>query len=124
MTLRTVTVDIEAGSQFTGLEREFLIAAGDPRTQVLRLIELDLMMGQESKVWKIYKRDADNENIALLQQSTTDSGVPSANTDESVILIGKDIETLLAAGEKIIVETTGATGAMRARLYFREEDIG
>jgi len=110
---RTIT----AGQQFAGTE--FSIGPADPNN-ALRLLEVNLRMGTESKTWRIEKRKTDGTVIVLLQQSTDPTGVPAANTAEGVVMRGDDVEVLLLAGEQIQIKTTGATAAMRAQIYLEE----
>lgn len=114
-------VDIAAASQFAGTE--FRVQAPNPDKQVLRLKQALLQMGTESKTWRFVVVDTDGAQIALIQQSTDAMGVPAANTDESVILKGEDVEVILDKGQQVQVITTGATAAMRATLYFEVVDL-
>jgi hypothetical protein len=108
---------VAAGSQFQG--NEFSIQAATPGA-FLKLRELDLRMGTESKTFRVYKRKQDGTDIVLIQRSTDSNGNPAAITAESLILLGEDIEVFLAPGEQIQIETDGATSEMRAQLYFEE----
>lgn len=114
-------VDIGAGNQFLGTEFKAQ-APTDPLRNFLRLKELNLEMGTESKTYRIEKRRANGDILALIQQSTDGMGAPAANTDESVVLKGEDIEVKLAPGEQIQIVTTGATAAMRCKIIFEETD--
>lgn len=119
MKLFQVGADITAGQQFLGTE----FRAQSPSRKALKLQELNLAMGVESKTWRIIKRDRTGAQTALIAQSVNSSGVPAATTDESVIVNGAEFETLLLPGEQIQIITSGASSAMRARLYFVESDF-
>lgn len=108
---------IAAAAQFGGTE--FSVASPNPNGS-LKLLELDLEMGTESKTWRVVKTNSAGTVIALIQQSTDSMGAPAANTDESVVLIGPDVELLLERGDQIQIITTGATAAMVAKVYFEE----
>jgi hypothetical protein len=109
--------DIGAGSQFAGSEFR---AQARTKGAWLKLKELDLQMGTESKTFRVEKRDGEGNLVILIQQSTDASGAPAANTDESLLLTGPDIEVLLSPSEQIQVVTSGATSAMKAKLYLEE----
>lgn len=113
--------DIAAASQFLGTEFRAQ-APTDPLRKFLKLRELNLQMGTESKTYRIEKRRADGTVFGLIQQSTDSMGVPAANTAESVILKGADIEVTLAPGEQIQIVTAGATAAMRCKIIYEEVD--
>lgn len=115
--LLTFEAEITAGQQFLGTE--FKITP-PKRDSALRLVELDLKMGVESKTFRIEKRNSAGDPVALIQQSVDSMGAPAASTAESVILKGPDIELLFAPGDQPSITTTGATAAMRAKLYFEE----
>lgn len=116
--LLSFDADVAAASQFTGAE--FKAQSTDPTRRALKLVELNLQMGTESKTWRVEKRRADGTVFGLIQQSTDAMGVPAANTDESVILKGADVEVFLGPGDQIQIVTTGATAAMRCEQLFEE----
>lgn len=111
------TVVKTAGTQFAGTE--FSVT---PLTQgaVLKLRELNLQMGTESKTFRVEKRDAQGNKIALIQQSVDGTGAPAPSTAESVVITGGEFEVLLTPGEQIQIVTTGATAGMRATAYYEE----
>jgi len=108
----------EAGQQFVG--NEFAVQSPN-RRKVLRLKEVSLQMGTESKTYRIEKRDSQGQLLALLQQSIDpQTGAPAPTISESVVIVGTEFEVLLQPGEQIQVVSSGATAAMRARLYLEE----
>lgn len=110
---------VPAASQFLGTE--FKIQPKSDRS-ILMLRELDLQMGTESKTFRIVKRNAAGSQIALIQQSVDGTGAPAPSTAESVVLKGDDVELIFGYGDQIQITTSGATAAMRAKLYFLELD--
>ncbi len=116
MSLITREVTIQAGSQFLGTE--FSVAPAKPGN-ILRLKELDLEMGPESKTWIVRKNTRGGLQL-VLAQSLDDTGAPAANTDTDVLIKGEDIEVILEPGDQIQIVTTGATSEMRAKIYYGE----
>lgn len=114
-----VEASVAALAQFLGTE--FKLSPKNPNS-VLLLRELNLQMGTESKTFRIEKRNAQGQAIALVQQSVDGTGAPAASTAESVILKGEDIELMFAPGDQVAIITVGATAAMRAKLYLLEVD--
>ncbi len=116
MSLITREVTIQAGQQFLGTE--FSVAATKPGN-VLRLKELDLQMGPESKTWIVRKVTKGGLQLALAR-SLDDTGAPAAATDTDVLIKGEDIEVILEPGDQVQIVTTGATSEMRAKIYYDE----
>jgi hypothetical protein len=115
----TYEASVAAAAQFLGTE--FKIQPKNDRS-VLMLRELDLQMGTESKTFRIVKRNPSGQQVALVQQSIDNTGAPAPSTAESVVLKGDDVELLFSYGDQIQITTSGATSAMRAKLYFLELD--
>jgi len=120
MKLTSFTKIVLAGSQFTPSD-PVKIHATHPR-KWLRLVELNLHFGTESKSYRVEKVDRDGNVLVLIQQSFTSLGVPGDSTAESLLLVGSDIESLFQPGDQLAITTTGATSAMRATAYFAEVD--
>lgn len=106
-----------AGTQFLG--NEFKVQAAH-RNGFLKLKELNLQMGTESKTFRIEKRTTGGAVIVLVQQSVDGTGAPAPTTAESVVITGGEFEVLLAPGEQVQIVTSGATSAMSAKLYLEE----
>jgi hypothetical protein len=117
--LLTFEAEVQAGNQFVGTE--FFLQF--PRRKAIKLIELNLQMGTEAKTFRVEKRNAAGQAIALIQQSVDTSGVPGTTSAESLILSGSDLELLFEEGDRLAITTTGATSAMRSKAYFVETDF-
>lgn len=118
--LVTAEASVLAAAQFLGTELAKVQPKNDKALFLLR--ELDLQMGTESKTFRVEKRNAAGQQLALIQQSTDSMGAPAASTAESVVLKGDDVELLFAPGDHLAIVTSGATSAMRVKLYYLELD--
>mgnify|MGYP001558459180 CR=1 FL=1 len=101
---------IAAGSQFVGTE--FQIHAVGLTERVLRVREIDLLMGAEAKTYTIAKRTAGGADMVI------HSRVASADT--VVILTGDAADVLLEPNDFIRITTSGATSAMTAKIYYEQ----
>ena len=117
MGLITREVTIQAGQQFLGTE--FSVAPFKPGN-VLRLLEVNRRMGNESKTWEIRKTSPGGGVLTIQQSVDPSTGLPAASTDTDVLANGEQFATILEPGEQIQIVTTGATDAMRAKLYLEE----
>lgn len=107
-----------AGEQFNG--NEFRIQSSN-RRRALKLKEINLQMGTEAKTFRIEKKDAQGQVLALIQQSIDfQTGNPAPTTSESVVIVGAEFEVHLLPGEQIQVTTAGAIAAMSATIYLEE----
>ena len=109
---------VSAGQQFIGTE--FTISPSRPGA-ILRLLEVNLAMGSESKTWKIFKKTVDGL-ILVIAQSTV-NGSFAANTVQHVLLNGDNANIVFERGDQIQIETTGASSEMKAKLYLTEVPV-
>ena len=109
------TASIAAGSQFAGTE-----FAAQHSGAAIRVHEVLLQMGSESKTWVIYKRWVNAVGTAcnaLLARSVDGDGAAGASTDTSVAY-APDVPMYLSPGESIAIITTSATAAMEAQVMY------
>lgn len=117
----TFSHTVQPGSQFLGTE--FSIQTPN-RRKGLKVVEFSLHMGTELKTFRIEKRNAQGQILALLHQSLDPStGNPAPAIAESVVISGGDFDTYLVPGEQVQVVTSGATSGMRATLRAVEFDL-
>ncbi len=117
--IRTFEVSISAGSQFLGTE--FLEVNPSRPNSVMVLKEVDLAMGGENKTWDLRKTSSVTGNsFRLLRSLDPNTGLPAANSVEDVVATFDDIGSLFEAGDVFAIVTSGATNAMRAKVYFLE----
>ncbi len=108
------TVNITGGSQFLGTE---FTAAGKSPSRILKVREIVLNMGIESKGFEIQKVFTQG---GVTVKSQINVGI--ASTVTNVFITGADAEILLLSGEQIQIVTTGASSAMQARVLYEELD--
>ena len=115
--LNKARISIPAGQDFAGTE----FAANfdmQKSSAVMRVLEIDLLMGVESKIWIILKVLASGESFILRQSGV--AGVPGADTTTSVVLFGDACNVILETGDSIQFVTVGATSEMLAQVYIAE----
>lgn len=104
------------GAQFT--VSDFSVPVHSTEGGFFKVLEVDLKMGDETKSWQVVKKTA--EDLQFIVAQSLVSGVPAANDDTDVIVIGESIELYLAPGDSIQVTTTNATSLMDAKVYLEE----
>lgn len=108
-----------AGNNFAGTE----FSIPGRRQSLRKLLEVNLVMGNESNSWEIRKTSTKSGALPLvLRQSESAPGVFGPNTQKGVLLSGRDAETMLEPGEEIQVFTSGGTTAMRAKVLLLDLD--
>jgi len=116
------TLHVAAGSQMLGTELKAQTKSG----LALRVREIFLKMGTESKTWKIYKTwpNASGTVIqSILRQSTDANGAAAADTVADVQLTQPDLDVILLPGEQIQLYTSGATAALDGYVQYEEVDV-
>lgn len=115
--INRVEISIPEGSQFEG--GEFLDNVNFFKgSSYIKILEVDLVMGSESKTWVVSKKLKTGESLTLARSNVGGNLAPT--TDTSVCLFGQNAEVLLDRGDSIEIITTDATSAMRAVIYFQE----
>jgi len=114
--LKTATVSIPAGSQFTGDEPGFKVYP--VRGNYLWLVEVNLQMGPEAKRFEVRKVLSDGHFVRLYQSVNRVTGNADDTTDADFYGSGADIEALCEPGDYVAVVTGDATAEMWARIYF------
>ncbi len=109
------TANVTQTNQFDG--DEFSAAPSKARDRILRVREILLKMGSESKGFEIQKVFTQG---GVTVRSQINVGIASTATD--VVITAEDANILLLAGEQIQIVTTGATSAMQARILYEELD--
>ena len=108
-----------AGQNFAGTEFDLA-----PRAQsLLKLLQIVLVMGPESKTWRIEMTSTKGSPL-ILKQSMSSATTAGPNKDTDVLISGKDVEVLLEAGEQIQAFTADGTAPMRMKVLYADAEPG